>query len=131
MLADRLSTAINHHDLDAFVACFHPDYASEQPVHPGRVFRGSDQVRRNWAAFFQEIPDITAELLTAAVDQEATELSEWHWHGTRLDGSQFDMRGVTIMGTAQGLIIWARLYMEPVDRSDEGIDEAVQTLTRR
>lgn len=129
MLAERLSTAINNHDLDAFVACFHADYASEQPTHPERVFRGSGQVRKNWGAFFQEMPDITAELLVATVDQDATEWSEWYWHGTRSDGSRFEMRGVTIMGTADDLIIWARLYMEPVDRSGEGIDEAVQTLT--
>ena len=131
MLAERLSLAINRHDLDAFVACFHSDYASEQPAHPGRVFRGSGQVRENWGAVFQEVPDITADLVAATAAQDATEWSEWHWHGTRLDGSRLDMRGVMIMGTADDRITWARLYMEPVDRSGESIDEAVQTLTGR
>jgi ketosteroid isomerase-like protein len=131
MLAEQLSTAINRHDLDGFVACLHPDYASEQPAHPGRVFRGSEQARKNWDAFFRDVPDIRAELLAATVDSDGTEWSEWHWHGTRSDGSRFEMRGVTIMGIAQDRIVWARLYMEPVDRSGERIDEAVQTLTSR
>ena len=33
-IMDRLLAAMNAHDLDAFVACFAPDYASQQPAHP-------------------------------------------------------------------------------------------------
>jgi hypothetical protein len=39
------------------------------------------------------------------------------------------MRGVTIFGVRDDRIVWARLYMEEVDRSGEGIDQAVQELT--
>ena len=48
----RLSLAMNRRDLAAFVACFAHDYASEQPAHPHRRFRGATQVERNWAAMF-------------------------------------------------------------------------------
>ena len=57
MLADTLCAAINAHDIDAFMACFDDDYDSAQPVHPGREFHGSEQVRRNWTALFREVPD--------------------------------------------------------------------------
>jgi hypothetical protein len=72
MMVESLREAINNHDLDAFVACFDPDYRSEQPAHPAREFRGRDQVRKNWSTFFQEIPDLQAELL-ASIAAENTE----------------------------------------------------------
>ena len=43
-LVARLDAAMNRHDLAAFVACFDPDYESEQPAHPDRRFRGVAQV---------------------------------------------------------------------------------------
>ena len=91
---ERLRDAQNAHDLDAFVACFDPRYRSEQPVHPDRAFVGADQVRRNWAEVFAGVPDFRAELLRSA-HQGDTGWAEWHWHGTRADGTRLDMRGVT------------------------------------
>jgi hypothetical protein len=48
---ERLRDAQNGH-LDAFVACFDPQYRSEQPVHPDRALVGSEQVRKNWGEVF-------------------------------------------------------------------------------
>ena len=45
MMIENLREAINKHDLDAFVACFDPDYRSEQPAHPAREFRDLLQAR--------------------------------------------------------------------------------------
>src|SRR6476660_8879083 len=101
MLADTLCAAINAHDIDAFMACFDEDYDSVQPVHPGREFHGPDQVRRNWTALFREVPDVRAEVL-AKTEASGVEWAEWHWHGTRSDGSIFQMRGMTIGGTRNG-----------------------------
>src|SRR4051794_25426717 len=36
-IMNRLLSAMNAHDVDAFVACFASDYESEQPAHPGRT----------------------------------------------------------------------------------------------
>jgi hypothetical protein len=58
---ERLHDAQNRHDLDAFVACFDPEYRSEQPVHPDRAFVGREQVRKNWAEVFAGVPDFQAE----------------------------------------------------------------------
>jgi hypothetical protein len=125
----RLHTAQNRHDLDAFVACFDPHYHSEQPVHPGREFVGREQVRTNWAEVSAGVPDFQAELLRSARAAD-TGWAEWHWHGTRVDGTRLDMRGVTIFGIRDDRILWGRLYLEDVDVAGQGIDQAVTHMAR-
>jgi hypothetical protein len=125
---ERLRDAQNDHDLDAFVACFDPDYRSEQPVHPDRAFVGSEQARSNWAEIFAGVPDFQAELLRSA-NQGDTGWAEWHWHGTRTDGTRLDMRGVTIFGVRDDRVVWGRLYLEDVE-GGQGIDQAVQHMAR-
>lgn len=126
-LLERLQAAQNHHDLEAFLDCFDPDYQSEQPVHPDRDFRGREQVRKNWSALFSSMPDFRSELLRAATDGDAR-WAEWRWSGTRADGTRLDMRGMTIFGIQDDRITWGRLYMEPVDEVGVGIDATVRSL---
>jgi ketosteroid isomerase-like protein len=125
---ERLNAALNAHDLEAFLACFHEDYGSEQPAHPDRAFRGREQVRTNWAAVFEGVPDFQSELVRAAVDGEVV-WSEWRWRGTPSDGASLDMVGVMVSGVRDGRMSWARLYMEPVERAGAGIDAAVRRMT--
>jgi ketosteroid isomerase-like protein len=125
---ERLRDAQNGHDLDAFVACFDPEYRSQQPVHPDRAFVGRQQVQSNWAEVFAGVPDFQAELLRSA-HQDDTGWAEWHWHGIRTDGTRLDMRGVTIFGVREGRIVWGRLYLEDVE-GGQGIDQAVQHMAR-
>jgi ketosteroid isomerase-like protein len=129
-MMDRLLVAMNAHDLDAFVACFAPDYRSEQPAHPSRAFAGSDQVRENWAGVFSGIPDFRAELLLSAAAGGGVEIGEWYWRGTHTDGSPFDMRGVIVLGIEDEHIAWGRLYMEVTEQDGAGIDEMVQEVYR-
>ncbi len=124
----RLHQALNQHNLDAFVACFAPDYHSEQPVHPDRAFRGQQQVRANWRQVFAEMPDFHADLLRWSTTDDAM-WAEWHWTGTQVNGSAFDWRGVTIFGIANEAIRWGRLYMEPTQTTGAGITAAVRTMT--
>ena len=124
---DRLHHAMNRRDIEAFLACFDPDYRSEQPVHPNRGFAGREQVEKNWAAMFSGIPDFHAELVAATADDDAV-WAEWHWSGSRADEPPLDMRGVTLFGVEHGRIAWARLYMEEVEETGEGIDETVRRL---
>ena len=126
----RVLAAMNAHDVDAFVACFAPDYRSEQPAHPARAFTGRDQVRENWTGVFAGVPDFRAELLASATAEGGVEIGEWHWQGTFTDGSPFAMRGVTVMGIEDGHIAWGRLYMAPVEQDGVGIDEMVQETYR-
>jgi hypothetical protein len=124
---ERLQAAQNHHDLDAFVACFDPGYHSEQPAHPDRVFDGSEQVRTNWAEVFAGVPDFQADLLRSALTA-GTGWAEWHWHGTREDGTLLDIRGVTIFGIRDDRIVWGRLYLENVETDGQGIGQAVRRM---
>lgn len=126
---NRLTDAMNHRDLAALVACFAPDYASEQPVHPDRRFRGAAQVERNWAAMFAGLPDFRAEVVRTAVGDD-TLWVEWRWTGTRADGSPLDACGACIFGIGDGRVTWGRLYMEEVQRG-QGIEAAVAHLTTR
>ena len=127
VVAERLLAAMNAHDIDAFVACFHDDYESEQPAHPDRAFRGSDQVRRNWSAIFESTPDFRAELVRADA-ADGAEWTEWRWRGTHADGTRLEMAGVIVAGVRDGRLSWARLYVEPVEQGGGGIGDAVRTI---
>ena len=129
-IMNRLLAAMNAHDLNVFVACFAPDYRSEQPAHPSRSFRGSDQVRQNWEGVFAGVPDFSAELLMSAETDDGVEVGEWRWQGTHTDGSPFAMRGVIVVGVQHSQITWGRLYMEPVEQGGPDINEMVQETYR-
>ncbi len=129
MVLERLHEAINRHDLETFVACFAPDYRSEQPAHPHRAFTSREQVRTNWASFFAAVPDLHADVLSLA-ERGDTVWTEWHWRGTRRDGTPLDMRGVTLFGVQDDRIVWGRLYMEETEAAGVDIDAAMRNLTR-
>jgi hypothetical protein len=126
----RLLEAMNTHDLDAFVSCFAPNYRSEQPAHPGREFTGSDKVRENWTSVFAGIPDFRAKLLVSAITDDGTEIGEWRWSGTHIEGSPFAMSGVIVLGIEGDQIAWGRLYMEEVEREGADIDQMVREAYR-
>ena len=120
----RLERATNARDMNGLVACFAPDYRNETPAHPERSFTGREQVSRNWEQIFAAIPDLTARVLRSAVNGSEV-WSEWEHRGTRRDGSAHVMRGVVIFGVADGLLTWARFYLEPVQESSGNVDAAV------
>jgi steroid delta-isomerase-like uncharacterized protein len=125
---ERLHRAMNEHDVEAFLANVDADYRSEQPAHPERAFGGREQVRENWQAIFQGVPDFRAELIRSAVDGEGV-WAEWGWHGTRTDGSRLEMSGVTIFGVRAERIVWGRLYMEMIETGGGDIREAMERMT--
>jgi len=122
-VVERMNDALNRHDLDAFLDCFDPGYRSEQPAHPNRGFGGKEQVQKNWSAIFERFPDFEADLLRHA-SEGGTAWSEWCWRATGLN-----MAGVVLMGVEDDRMVWARLYMEPVEEDGEDIDEAVRDIT--
>ena len=122
----RLCDATNAHDLDGIVDCFAVDYRNEMPLHPGRGFVGREQVRRNWTQILAAIPDVATEILGSSATAD-TVWTEWEHRGTRPDGTEHLMRGVTIFGVVAGRISTARFYLEPVDSTlDAGVDVAVR-----
>jgi ketosteroid isomerase-like protein len=109
------------------LACFHDDYRSEQPLFPARTFQGIDQVRANWSALLEAIPDFHAKVLRSAVDGD-TVFVEIHWTGTKADGTSLDERGVIIAGVRGDRIAWGRLYADEVEREGADIDATVRRM---
>ncbi len=114
-----IQQAINSHDLDALTRCFAPDYESEFPAHLERSFRGTEQMRANWTGLFTGVPDIHAQLLRSAESDDVA-WSEWEWSGTQRNGGKFWQRGVTVQRVVSGRVVWARLYIEPVQKAAGG-----------
>ncbi len=121
----RLERAAHARDVNALLACFAPDYRNDTPAHPERSFTGREQVGRNWEQIFAAIPDLTVKVLRSAVNGHEV-WSEWEHRGTRPDGSAHLMRGVVIFGVADGLLTWARFYLEPVQEGGGNVDAAVR-----
>jgi ketosteroid isomerase-like protein len=121
-LIERLHTAINAHDLEAFLDCFDEAYDSEQPLRPGHSFRGREGVCRNWSANLARVPDLRWDLLDACFGADRA-WCEWRWHGTRVDGTRFDVQGVVIYGVADGRIVRGRLYVGDLPEETDAKEE--------
>ena len=126
----RMIEAINDHDLDAMLESFKPDYRSEQPVHPGRAFQGAEQVRKNWGALLEAVPDLHWEVLRLISD-DSTAWIEARLTGTKADGTKLDEIGVIIFGVSGGHIGWARLYLEDVETESGDIEDTVRHMAGR
>jgi ketosteroid isomerase-like protein len=119
-IVERYCRAMNDHDLEALLDCFDPDYESVQPVNPERNIRGRDTVRERWTTILRDVPDFRAEILRTAVEGEEV-WNEWRWQGTRADGSEIDVRGVTIVGVRDNRIRWGRFFLEQVGAGGGGM----------
>jgi ketosteroid isomerase-like protein len=126
-VVDRLTAAQNAHDVEAMLACFHEDYRSEQPRFPDRTFQGAGQVRANWSALLDAMPDFRAEVLRSAADGDVV-FTEVHWTATKKDGAPLDERGVIILGIRDDRIAWGRLYVDTVEPESAGIDAVVRRM---
>ena len=119
---DRLVGAVNGYDLEGVVSCFADDYVNETPVHPQRGFRGSDQVRTNWAQIFAGVAHMQAAV-TRRSESEDQIWTEWDMSGSRrVDGGPFLMRGVVIFGIRSDVILSARFYLEAVEQASGDVD---------
>jgi ketosteroid isomerase-like protein len=116
--------AVNAHDLDALSACFAEDFVNETPAHPARSFTGGEQVRRNWAAIFAGIPDISATVTARALDGDVA-WTEWRMDGHRRDGAEHHLRGVVLFTLVGRQARAARFYLEPLDDRPGDIRAAV------
>jgi hypothetical protein len=117
----QMSDAINAHDVDAFMSCLTNDYKGEQPLHPEIAAilqrrgyaNGLAQVQENWTTLFAQVPDLRATLVASTIHDDLA-WAEWHWQGTRTSGAVLNLRGVSVAGLRNGIMAWARIYMEPV-----------------
>lgn len=107
----RLWAAWNARDLEALAAGLHPDYASQQPLHPERNVPSRAEALRGWAALFESLPDFSAELCGWARQGEAI-WTEWRWRGTLTGGGVYASGGVMIFKCVGERLISARIYTE-------------------
>ncbi len=112
-LLENMTDAINNHDLDRLISCFHTDYRSVQPAHPERSFTGQQRVAGNWTWVFKQYADFQAVVVDFAF-RDCTVWSEWVWRGTDPDDVEVEVRGVMILTVEEQRIRSGRLYMEPV-----------------
>jgi ketosteroid isomerase-like protein len=126
----RLCRAWNDHDLEALVACFHPDYESLQPLHPDRQLRGAQSVRFSWGEIFRAVPDLQTELIRCTLAGDLA-WTEWRWRGAYVDGNAFDAGGVMIFGLEADRIRWARVYTETVQIVGPDFDFILDEIVRR
>ncbi len=115
VLIQRLHHAMNAHDLDVLLSCFHSSYTSEHVVHPEHNLDGAEQVRTKWLKTFQVIPNFRSELIGVAFEND-TAWVEWRWFGHQSDGTLMEWQGVTLFGLRDNQIVWGRPYMELVER---------------
>ena len=104
-----------------------PTTTAINPRTPTARSGGGSKCARTGREFLGGVPDLEAELKrwTANGDEVWT---EWEWRGTRSDSGPWVMRGVTIQGLRGDALAWMRLYMEPVEESGAGIEQAVTHL---
>src|SRR2546423_9854973 len=119
-VAALLHDAVNRHDLDRLVGCFAPNFVNETPAHPARSFRGRDQVSRNWAQIFAAVPNLEADMVASA-SQDDSVWTEGEMRGTRLDGAPHLMRGVSIFKVAGDEFTSGRFYLGPAGQQGAGV----------
>ncbi|KIF66013.1 ketosteroid isomerase [Streptomyces sp. AcH 505] len=110
---EALRDAINSHDPKQVAACFTDDYAMERPLRPHEAWVGNDKVLQMWTGMFARLPDVRAEILRSARDGEEI-WSEWEMRGTNPANEPTLLRGPAIVTERDGLINWARFYLDPV-----------------
>ncbi|MET3719273.1 MULTISPECIES: nuclear transport factor 2 family protein [unclassified Arthrobacter] len=126
----RMVAAANRHDLEGMVSEFDEDYENTTPVHPARSFKGSAQVRKNWAALFAGLPDLSLTVHDAATGPGNKVWMEWSNRGTRPDGSVTRSAGVAVLTVREDRIAAAHFYLEPVDHDSGDVDEAIGVAIR-
>lgn len=63
----RYLKAQQDRDLDALVACWHPDIEVVHPMRPDRNWSGLDTYRRQWALIWERTPNSRFEVVSSAV----------------------------------------------------------------
>ena len=129
-VVNRLHQAWTAHELEAVVACFHPDYESIHPCHPDRNFKGRSLIRMSWGAIFESVPDLRADLCRWAVTGN-TVWTEWRWAGKHLDGQSYEAAGIIIFEIEAEHIRRARLYSETLQSAGLDWDEMLTGLLER
>ena len=110
-LLERFHTAINTRDLTNLVHLLQVDFEYFDLFRPENNSTGLEAARTRWDGLFNRYPNFQADLVRQAIEGN-TIWTEWRWRGGPSGNENgFKQVGVVIFGVEQGLLAWARLFM--------------------
>jgi ketosteroid isomerase-like protein len=110
-LIERYFAAFNRHDIEAVVACFHPDAVLVGPN--GKRLTGLAEVRRSYETEFALLPDAHCEL-RLCTGNNGRGVAESLFTGTRSRRGRIEAIGAEVMEILDGKIKEIRDYHQPV-----------------
>jgi len=116
-LLRRYLKAQEDKDLDALVACWHPEVEVVHPMRPDRNWSGLDTYRRQWKLIWELTPDSRFEVVSTAVVgnrvylEALTEMSD----GTMVPH-------MNVLEVEDGMIRRGRVYTDKPRRDGVSID---------
>lgn len=110
-LIERYFDAFNRHDVEAVVACFHPDAVLVGP--DGKRLAGLAEVRRSYETEFALFPDAHCEL-RLCTGNNGRGVAESFFTGTRSRRGRIEAIGAEVMEMVDGKIKEIRDYHQPV-----------------
>jgi ketosteroid isomerase-like protein len=113
-LIKRYFDAFNRHDIEAVVACFHPDAVLVGPN--GKRLAGLAEVRRSYETEFALFPDAHCEL-RLCTGNNGCGVAESFFSGTRSRRGRIEAIGAEVMEIVDGKIKEIRDYHQPVPAS--------------
>jgi ketosteroid isomerase-like protein len=113
-VVSRLEEAMSSGDADKVAACFAVDFVVVTPLHPSRGFTGNEQVRKNWAGIFAQVPNHKGQLLRWSRGADGSIWTEWSMTGTTVAGTPYRAGGPAILTIKHAVIAAARFYLDQV-----------------
>ncbi|HKF28524.1 MAG TPA: nuclear transport factor 2 family protein [Candidatus Binataceae bacterium] len=110
-LIERYFDAFNRHDIEAVVACFHPDAVLVGPN--GKRLAGLAEVRRSFETEFAMFPDAHCEL-RLCTGNNGRGVAESVFTGTRSRRGRIEAIGAEVMEIVDGKIKEIRDYHQPL-----------------
>ena len=113
-LLEAIGDAFNRHDVEAVVGFFAEDGVFDKPVGPeawGRRYVGKKEIRAEFAALFEAIPDLHWEPIANWVSGNMG-CSQWHRTGTTKTGERQDWLGCDLFTFRAGKVIKKDSYFK-------------------
>lgn len=115
-LLEAIGDAFNRHDVDGVMSFFADDGVFDKPAGPeihGTRISGKEQVRAEFAALFQAVPDLRWEGTANWVSGNMG-CSQWRRTGTSKSGEKTDLLGCDLFTFRDGKIIKKDSYFKIV-----------------
>jgi hypothetical protein len=120
---ERYVKALETHDVDLLVTCWHPDVETTHVLHPDRSWRGLDLYRRVMTTVYKSNPDAHLEVTACSATGNIVFIESITRHG---DGTETPC--VSIFELEGDLIRHARVYTGVPTSDGMSMDAYVQSM---